>query len=268
MGKIYLSGLYIYPIKSIAGISLKESFAGERGLEYDRRWMLIDENNNFITQRQYHSMALIDLTLDGENIVLAHRSKNISEIKIPLEIQNGSPIQSTLWNDQVKVIWPNLFADGWFSEVLNIKCRLVYLPDDSKRQIDPDYVQQAMNTSLSDGYPYLLAGTKSLDDIREKTRIDLEMKRFRPNLVVKTQSAFDEDSWKKLRIGDLVFEVVKPCARCVMTTIDPETGKAGKEPLKTLATYRKQNGKVLFGQNVIIKSEGVIRVGDEIKIVE
>lgn len=268
MGEIYLSGLYIYPIKSIAGISLKKSFAGERGLEYDRRWMLIDENKKFITQRKYHEMALINLKLEGDHMILSHSSKDIGEIEIPLKINEGDRIQSAIWSDDVEVIWPNLTADRWFSEVLNTKCRLVYLPDDSKRQIDPDYVAKPMNTSLSDGYPYLLANTKSLDDIREKTGLDLEMKRFRPNLVVNANDAFDEDNWKNLRIGDLVFEVVKPCARCVMTTIDPETGMTGKEPLKTLATYRKKNGKVLFGQNTIIKSEGVIRVGDEIRIVE
>jgi len=266
--KIYLSGLYIYPIKSIAGISLKESFAGERGLEYDRRWMLIDENKQFITQRKYHEMALINLKLEGDHMILSHPSKEIGEVKIPTKINEGSRIQSDIWNDNVEVIWPKLVADSWFSEVLNIKCRLVYLPDDSKRQIDPNYIPTPMNTSLSDGYPYLLTNIKSLDDIREKTGIGLEMKRFRPNLVVTTESAFDEDNWKQLKIGDLVFEMVKPCARCVMTTIDPDTGMTGKEPLKTLATYRKQNGKVLFGQNVIVKSEGVIRVGDEIVVIE
>lgn len=125
-----------------------------------------------------------------------------------------------------------------------------------------------MITSLSDSYPYLLTNAKSLVDLQEKTRIDIDMKRFRPNLVISSDAAFEEDNWKKLLIGKLIFEIVKPCARCVITTIDPWTGIAGKEPLKTLETYRKQNEKILFGQNMIVESEGVIQVGDKIKILE
>lgn len=264
MEKIHLSGIYIYPIKSIAGVSLKESIVGERGLKHDRRWMLIDEHKQFITQRQHHEMALIDLKLAGNQMILSHRIKKLGRVKIPLEITGGNRITSTIWNDEVNVIWPKLMADEWFSEALQTKCRLVYMPNESTRQIDPNYVSKPMNTSLSDGYPFLLTNTKSLADVCEKTGGDLDMKRFRPNLVINTESAFEEDYWNKLSIGEAIFKIVKPCARCVMTTINPETGIADKEPLKTLATYRKQNGSILFGQNMIMDSEGIIGIGDEI----
>lgn len=264
MGKIKLSGIYVYPIKSIAGVSINESIVGERGLKHDRRWMLIDEQNQFITQRKYHEMALIDLKLKDEYMILNHRIKRIGQTEIPLEISEGEQILSTIWSDHVKVIWPKLIADEWISGALQTSCRLVYMPDNSKRQIDPAYVSTEMNTSLSDGYPFLLANNKSLEDVCEKTGVKLEMKRFRPNLVIHTKAAFEEDRWAKLSIGKVNFEIVKPCARCVMTTIDPETGKAGEEPMKTLATYRKQNGRIIFGQNMIAGSEGSIHIGDEI----
>lgn len=267
MEKLALKGIHIYPIKSIAGVSLQKSIAGERGLDYDRRWMLIDVNNQFITQRQHHEMALIDLRIDEDHMIVSHRMKNLGSVQIPLEVHEGEQIQSTVWSDHVKVISPRTMADGWFSEALHTKCRLVYMPNDSDRQIDPKYVSKSMNTSLSDGYPYLLANKTSLLDIGQKAGIDLEMQRFRPNFIVETKTPFEEDSWRRIEIGDSVFKLVKPCARCVMITIDPMTGKAGKEPLKTMSTYRKKDNKILFGQNMIAEKEGLIQVGDSVKLI-
>ncbi len=266
MEKLQLKGIYIYPIKSIKGVSLQETYAGERGLEYDRRWMLIDENKVFITQRNFHELALIDLNLEKDHMVLSHRSLNTSNMKIPLKIHDGQIILSTIWDDRVNLIWPKLTADEWFSNLLKTRVRLVYMPDDSPRRIDPKYVSKSMNTSLSDGYPYLLVNQTSLADVSDKAGFKLKIERFRPNLVVKTQNPFEEDSWKKLAIGEINFQVVKPCARCVLTTIDPETGIPGNEPLKTLSSYRKVDNKILFGQNMIAENKGIIRVGDEIKL--
>ena len=266
MEKLQLKGIYIYPIKSIMGISLLEAQAGERGLEYDRRWMLVDEKNTFITQRKFHHLALIDLKLKEEQIILSHRMTSNSEIEIPLKIHEGQGVLSTIWDDQVNLLWPKLPADEWFSDLLETTVRLVYLPDASPRQIDPKYVPKSMNTSLSDGYPYLLTNQTSLGDVSQKAGITMEMERFRPNLVVETQKPFEEDGWKTLEIGSANFRIVKPCARCVLTTIDPKTGIAGKEPLKTLSSYRKVDNKILFGQNVIVERKGLIRVGDEIKL--
>jgi uncharacterized protein YcbX len=266
MEKLQLKGIYIYPIKSIMGISLLEAHAGERGLEYDRRWMLIDEKDTFITQRKFHNLALIDLKLRKDHFILSKRMTSNLEIEIPLKIQEGQVVPSTIWDDHVNLLWPNLPADEWFSDLLKTSVRLVYLPDASPRHIDPKYVPKSMNTSLSDGYPYLLANRSSLEDISQKAGIKMEMERFRPNLVVETQKPFEEDGWKTLEIGSANFRIVKPCARCMLTTIDPKTGISGSEPLKTLNTYRKVDNKILFGQNMIVERKGLIRVGDEINL--
>lgn len=268
MGYLKLESIYIYPIKSIAGISLKEAVVKERGLQYDRRWMLIDESNQMITQRNFHNMALIRMEIEDEQMVLRQSAKDSEVLKIPLQIHDGVSVNASVWNDQVKLIWPQLNADEWFSDLLKTHCRLVYMPDDSPRQVDPKYVSKSMNTSLSDGYPFLLANTTSLIDVSQKSGIKPEMERFRPNLVVKTQEPFEEDQWKRITIGNISFRLVKPCARCVMVTIDQNTGKAGKEPVKSMSTYRKVDNKILFGQHAIAETFGRIRIGGELKILE
>lgn len=268
MGHLKLESIYIYPIKSIAGISIEKAVVEERGLQYDRRWMLIDENNQMITLRKFHDMALVRMEIEDEHMVLRQSVEVSGTIKIPLQIHVGKSLEASVWNDQVKLVWPQLTADQWFSDLLKTDCRLVYMPDDSPRQVDPKYVSKSMNTSLSDGYPFLLANTTSLKDVSQKSGIKPEMERFRPNLVVETQEPFEEDAWKSIVIGNISFRLVKPCARCIMVTIDQNTGKAGKEPLKSMSAYRKVNNKILFGQNAIAETYGNISVGEELKILE
>lgn len=262
-----LEEIIIYPIKSIAGVSMQQAYAGERGLEYDRRWMLIDSENRFITQRQHHKLALVLLKIVGDIIELSHTERSWGTTRVPLQIEGSPDLVVDIWDDRVKVIWPGLEADRWFSDYLGQPCRLVYLPDESGRRVDPDYVPENVNTSLSDGYPYLLSNKASLRDIEQRSGVSLSMMRFRPNLVVDTGVAFEEDYWKELKVGDTRFNAVKSCARCVLTTIDPETGVAGKEPLQTLSTYRKSGNKILFGQNMIALSYGHIRVGETFEVI-
>ena len=268
MEPLDLKGIYIYPIKSLAGIAVQEAIVEERGLQYDRRWMLIDDSNQMITQRQFPKMALIRMEIENDHMFLRASAKARETIKIPLQIHEGQSLDATVWRDQVRLVWPRHMADAWFSDVLQTTCRLVYMPDDSKRQVDPKYVPKSMNTSLSDGYPFLLANTTSLNDVSQKSGIEIEMDRFRPNLVVKTQKAFEEDQWKIARIGDITFRLVKPCARCMMVTIDQNTGLVGKEPLQSMNGFRKFESKILFGQNAIAENFGTISVGDQLKILE
>ncbi len=264
---IELKEIVIYPIKSIAGISVQKAFASERGFENDRRWMLIDENNKFITQRKHHKLALVWLNMSGETMELTHTDTLLGSISIPLKIAGKPELLADIWDDKVQVIWPGLEADTWFSDYLGQKCRLVYLPDESVRRVDPDYVSENVNTSLSDGYPYLLTNRASLSDLEERSGVSLSMTRFRPNLVVDSGVPFEEDSWKKIKGDEVVFQPVKPCGRCVITTIDPQTGVAGQEPLQTLSTYRKPANKVLFGQNMIALRFGHIRVGERLEVI-
>ena len=265
---IEVKEIVIYPIKSIAGISVQKAFAGERGFENDRRWMLIDENNKFITQREHHSLSTIKLEVEEDTIVLHHPENSLGSISLPLNIAGKSKLKVEVWEDEVEVIWPKLDVDIWFSDYLKQRCRLVYLPHESPRRIDPKYVPENMNTNLSDGYPYLLANLASLMDLVQKSGQQLTMQRFRPNIVIDSVNPYEEDNWKKLKGNEVVFQPVKPCGRCVITTIDPQTGEMGKEPLQTLSTYRKTGNKILFGQNMIALKHGWLSIGEILQIAD
>lgn len=267
-----VSEITIYPIKSLGGISLQEAIVEQRGLQYDRRWVLADENNVFITQRQNEQMALIDVAITETGLQVTHRLKRIASLQIPFEPQTvaggGVPHQQqiTIWDDVVSAIRVSDEADAWFTTVLGKKCSLFYQPDDSIRLTDPKYsITKEEHTSFSDGYPILVIGQASLDELNAKLEEPVSMKRFRPNLVFTGGEAHVEDTWRYFTVGDAKLVGVKPCARCVLTTINPETAEKGKEPLRTLTQYRNVNNKILFGQNLLVVETGKISVGDEIE---
>lgn len=264
-----LSEINIYPIKSLKGISLENSLVEERGLQFDRRWMLVDEKNQFLTQREFPKMALIEVKVNSESLSV---SANEESLEIPFDAIIDKTASAKVWSSRVT---SNVYQDEinkWFSDVLETNCKLVVMPETAKRTVEPYYaVRKYKDTvSFADGYPFLLIGENSLNDLNGKLENPVPMNRFRPNLVVSGSDAFAEDDWKKIKIGETVFHVVKPCARCVMTTVDQKTGeKDGKEPLKTLAKYRNKNGKVMFGQNLISEKAGsFIKVGEKIEIIE
>ncbi len=266
---MYLSEINVYPIKSFKGISLNEASVEDRGLRFDRRWMLVDVKNKFLTQREFPKMATIsiDVNDDGLNI----QADGLKKV-IPLHPDMSETASVKIWTSSVKaVVYPPAIND-WFSEVLGAKCRLVLMPDDAKRKVNPFYAVRKIKDTVSfaDGYPFLLIGEGSLADLNSKLEVPVPMNRFRPNFVVSGTGPFAEDTWKKISIGGTIFHVVKPCARCVMTTVDQSKGeKTGREPLKTLADYRTKNGNVLFGQNLIAERSGsVVRTGDKIEVVE
>ncbi len=261
-----VSEITIYPIKSLGGISLQESIVEERGLQYDRRWVLADENNVFITQRQNEQMALIDVTITETGLQVTHRLKRIAPLQIPFVPQTAADEQITIWDDVVRGIRVSDEADAWFTAVLGMKCSLFYQPDDSIRLTDPKYsITKEEHTSFADGYPILVIGQASLDELNAKLEEPVSMKRFRPNFVFTGGEAHIEDTWKYFTIGEAKLVGVKPCARCVLTTINPETAEKGKEPLRTLTQYRNVNNKILFGQNLLVVEIGKISVGDEIE---
>jgi uncharacterized protein YcbX len=260
---LIISQLYIYPIKSLGGFSLQRSKVLPKGLEYDRRWMLIDDRHEFLTQRTLPIMALFRTSFshDGKNIDVFYKG---DKIQIPLEMK-GSTLKAKVWGDEVEVIPAEEETNKWFSKNIGFSCRLVAFPEENTRPVDPDYAFAPDNkTSLSDGYPVLIMGQSSLDDLNARLEDRVGVDRFRPNIVFEGGIPYEEDTLKRFMIGSVAMEGVKPCGRCVMTTIDQQTGAGGKEPLATLSTYRKVGNKVLFGQNVIPVSEGFISVGDEI----
>ena len=264
-----LTEINVYPIKSLGGIRLDNSKVEERGLQFDRRWMLVDEKNQFLSQREFPKMAAVGVKLNADSLTVSNNSENL---QIPFEAESNQTASAKIWSSRVKSkVYENEIND-WFSEVLRTKCRLVLMPEESKRRVSPFYAVRKFEDTVSfaDGYPFLLIGENSLNDLNSKLEMPLPMNRFRPNLVISGSEPFAEDNWKKIKIGETIFHVVKPCARCVMTTINQISGeKDGKEPLKTLAKYRTKRGKVLFGQNLIAENAGaVLKIGDKIELID
>ncbi|MBX2897653.1 MAG: MOSC domain-containing protein [Cyclobacteriaceae bacterium] len=265
MPKLILSEIWIYPIKSLAGIRVKQANLKQKGLEGDRRWMLIDETGRFITQRENPNLALFDLNFDHGGLHITNRTTQQKLLIQDVSNQMGKEYTATIWDDEVKVIEPSVSYSNWFSEQAGIPCKLVFFPEANTRNIDPKYANSHEQVSLADGYPYLIIGQSSLNDLNSRLDLPVTMQRFRPNFVFTGGEAFEEDRWQHFKIGTNSFRGVKRCARCVLTTINPQTGEQGREPLFTLSKYRKEENKIFFGQNVIALSlENLISEGDEI----
>lgn len=262
-----LSEIWVYPVKSLGGISLQQSQVTDRGLELDRRWLLVDDDNRFLSQREHPELALFKPEIEGNNLKITHR-KLLESIVIPFQPAAKDLIKVTVWEDTIDAFEVSSEVSNWFTRLLGFSARLVYMPDESERKVDPDYAISGEEiTSFADAYPFLIIGQSSLDDLNTRLEVKVSMNRFRPNFVFTNGEAFEEDSWRNFRIGNLSFVGVKPCDRCVMTTVDQEKGiVSGKDPLKTLAKYRNFGNKVLFGQNVIGLGLGLVSVGDEIQV--
>jgi uncharacterized protein YcbX len=266
--EIALSRLYVYPVKSLKGIALDEAKVERRGLQYDRRWMLVDEENTFITQREHPRMATVALKLDPEG--LRASAEGMEDLLIPYTPLKLEPLTVTVWRSVCQALAVADHVDEWFSSFLQTPCRLVYMPDESRREVNPLYAVDQDIVSFADGYPFMLIGEASLDQLNERlNETPVPMNRFRPNFVLKGTTAFAEDEWKEIKIGDTIFHLVKPCDRCQVTTIDQDSGvRAGPEPLKTMATYRTLDNKVLFGQYLIAQAAGGrLRVGDKVSVI-
>jgi uncharacterized protein len=262
---LQLSGIWVYPIKSLGGIQLQEAQVTDRGLQLDRRWMLVDDANRFLSQREFPELALFNSEIVGDFLKITHRTL-LESINIHLYpvFSNVDKITVTLWEDSIDAYEVSPIITDWFSKLLGFSVRLVYMPEESERKLNPDYaITGTENNSFSDAYPFLIIGQASLDDLNGRLKTKVAMNRFRPNFVFTNGKAFEEDTWREFSIGNVSFVGVKPCDRCVMTTVDQENGIiSGKEPLKTLAKYRNFGNKVLFGQNVIGLGTGTVSVGD------
>ncbi|MCE7064572.1 MOSC domain-containing protein [Dyadobacter sp. CY326] len=261
---MHLSEIWIYPVKSLGGIRLKESQVEEEGLKYDRRWLIVDEKGTFLTQRVNAQMALLDVQLYEEGLLIAHRYQPERPILIPFQRNSDADMQVKIWKDFVTARTVCDEADAWLSEHLGKAVRIVEMTANTQRKQDPMYAHGESHVSFADDFPFLLISQASLDDLNSRLAEPVTMKRFRPNFVVAGTSPYAEDQWKNISIGDTSFEVTKPCERCIMVTIDNKTGIKGSEPLKTLAGYRKIDRNIFFGQNVIGLGTGTVREGDEV----
>lgn len=266
MPNLTLSEIWIYPVKSLAGIRLQHAKVKQKGLLYDRRWMLVDETGRFLTQREHPEMSRFQLTIEREQLVVINQ---LSSESIVIELESTKPGESLpvqIWDDNVHAIEVSVAHSRWFSHQLKINCKLVFFPEANRREVDPEYAKKNEQVSLADGYPFLIIGQASLDALNQRLKSPVPMNRFRPNFVFTGGLPYEEDGWKKFTIGNNRFIGVKPCGRCVLTTVDQETGKKGSEPLATLATYRKQGNKINFGQNMLAIDYDEIQEGDEIEL--
>ncbi len=287
---MHISEINIYPIKSLKGISLDSALFEERGLQHDRRWMLTTPEGMFFTQREFPQMATITVGLDSGGLKV--ESGRAGSMLVPFEPDKGERKQVTVWQSVCDGLVYRGEVSEWFSDAIGTKCQLVYMPDGARRQVNPRFNRGNDIVSFADGYPLMLLSEQSLAELNERiaAKADereelfdpLPMDRFRPNIVVAGSDAFAEDRWQKIRIGDAAFRSTKPCERCVITTIDQSRGEfAGKEPLRTLATFRMAKdviprtydslgvgaNAVLFGQNLIAESIGAtLAVGHEITV--
>jgi uncharacterized protein YcbX len=261
---MHLSELYLYPVKSARGIPLSTGQLDGFGLARDRRWMVVDQAGRFVSQREAHQLALVEVGLDGADLLVD--GPGMSELRVVTPPADAPAEPVTVWADTCLAQAGEPDVAQWFSRFLGRPARLVYMPDTTVRTANPRYVPDRRRVAFADAYPLLLIGEGSLDELNRRMPLPLPMNRFRPNLVVAGSGPFAEDQWKAVAIGDVTMDVVKPCDRCVTTTVDQATGTTGREPLRTLAQFRKWNGQVYFGQNIVHRAPGTVRKGDPVRI--
>lgn len=264
MATLTLTEIWIYPIKSLGGIRLHHARVMPKGLQYDRRWMLIDQDGIFITQRVHSRMALFKLSYSTERFTI-NFGENFIYLPVNAPVSQDS-IHAAIWDDVVEVFEVAGEYSQWFSQRLGMNCRLVYFPESKERLVDVKYRLDNDHVSLADGYPFLIIGQGSLDDLNNRLKDIVPMNRFRPNFVFTGGHPYEEDNWRVFNIGKNRFAGVKPCGRCTLTTVDQETAVKGVEPLATLSTFRKVNNKINFGQNLIALDCHDIYEGDEIQL--
>ncbi|MBV6394867.1 MAG: putative protein YcbX [Anaerolineales bacterium] len=262
---IQLASLIYYPIKACRGFEVTAAQVTRMGLARDRRMMVVTPQGKFLTQREHPRFALVTPTLEDDSVILS--APNFDSLRVPIR-SSGAPVAVDIWNSKnVDAIDQGDEAAQWFSDWLRLSVRLVHIADGFIRNVNENYAVRADDhTGFADGYPILLVSEESLADLNSRLDIPLPMNRFRPNLVVRGCDPFAEDTWKRIRIGGVTLALVKPCGRCLVTTIDKETLEKSKEPLKTLTTFRKRNGKVMFGQNGIPLGDARLEVGMNVDV--
>jgi len=277
-----LVSLHVYPLKSARGIDPTEAVVEPWGLAGDRRWMLVDTTGRFVSQRKQPRLATVTVRPKPDGSLVVHAPSMDELVVAPGTGKRLTPV--TVWDSELDADLADDDAHTWFAALLDTDVRLVHLDDPSRRTVDPRYGDASDRVSLADGFPLLLTTTGSLDALntligspgsRKTSRASsppLPMDRFRPNVVIDEETAWAEDRWRRVRVGDVVFRVAKPCSRCVITTTDQRTGERGPEPLRALGRHRRFGKRLIFGQNLIPDlvpgGRHVLRVGDEFEVLE
>jgi hypothetical protein len=262
---MHISALYRYPVKSAAGIRLDTAQLDRFGIAGDRRWMLVDPDGGFVTQRELASLATLAVSDLDDGLVL---SRGGSRFTVPRPGPEAASRTVTVWKDAVEALDAGDPVSAWLFEQFRRPLRLVYLPDSARRPVDPDYAGSGDLVAFADGFPLLLTTDESLAELNTHLSEPIGMARFRPNLVVTGAAPYAEDGWRSLRVGGLEFRVAKPCSRCVIPSIDPRTGISEPRVSRVLAACRRIDGAVYFGQNLLSPRSGTIRVGDPVVVID
>jgi uncharacterized protein len=268
-----LSQINIFPVKSLDGYSPESAVVEKRGLQFDRRWMITEPNGAFMTQRTNAKMALLKAIIDGDSLVIFEKQNPENLVKIGLDTE-GSPVGVTVWDDTVLASRTAAIADEFLSDFLGKKCILAKMNAKNDRRVEEKYNLGDDIVSFADGYPFLIIGESSMADLNSRLGVPLSIRRFRTNFVFSGGEPFVEDGFKNFKIGGVDFVGVKNCARCVLTTRDPDSGVKGREPLATLQAYRSHGTKIMFGQNVVFNADKwaldeapIVTIGDLITLI-
>lgn len=264
---MHISRLFIHPVKSLGGVAVDACRIDRFGPRWDRRWMVVDEQGQFLTQRQIPRMALISASLQQGQVCLRSPEGELLTFSAT-DFDEGETLSVRIWQDQCAAKLGQPFMHEWISHALGKSCRLVFMHDASERAVDEHFAGKGHTVSFADGFPLLLAQQSSLNDFNQHLSVPIGMERFRPNLVVEGGAAWQEDKWRLLRIGEMLFDVVKPCSRCAIPTINPADASKQPEVFKALRQHRSRDGDVFFGQNLVARGEGVINQGDRVEVLE
>lgn len=269
---VQLSQISIYPIKSTASIQLSNSWVDELGLSFDRRFVLTDDKYQFITARTEPKLCLIQANITATGLILT--APDMPKLTINYHQLTDFYKKIFIWDDHINAQQGSHEHQLWFSRYLNRPCQLLHFGELSKRNV-PNTSSRTDKLAFADGYPLLLISQASLDDLNSRSPTTITMNQFRPNLVIENCEAFAEDTWQHIRIGEVEFEVQKPCTRCILTTVDPATAKvdSNQEPITSLKTFRQAadgelKGEILFGQNLVPLNQGQIKVNDTVTIIK
>ena len=260
-----LSGLFVYPVKSCAGVALAAAALDRFGLAGDRRWLLVDDGNRFLSQRSLPAMGQVSVAIQADGLTLGYRDH---AVRVQTPAADAERCRVDIWGDEVEALDVGDTAATWFSSMLGRPCRLVYMGEDAQRRVDTDYAAHGETVSFADGFPLLLTTDASLASVNASLDAPVSMRRFRPNLVIHGSAPFAEDGWRRLQIGEHSFTVAKPCARCAIPALDPDTGTVHPALNRVLAATRRIDGVVLFGQNLLHAGTGDLRLGDAVRVLD
>jgi uncharacterized protein len=265
--------LFIYPLKSAAPLRVAEATVDALGLAGDRRWMAVDEDGNFLSQRRNTRLALIQATnLPDDGLFLSTGGRPSLRVAAPRDA--GRERHVVIWDDTVCALDAGDEAGAWMSHVLRSRARLVYCPPSRARVVDTKYASGVERVGFADGFPILVLGSSTVEEVNQRLHTQgkepIGVERFRPNIVIEGGEPFAEDQWEHLDIdtaqGSIRIDLVKPCARCSIISVDPRTAVQGIEPMRTLSTYRRRGDKVYVAQNGLPRSEGQVATGSRVTV--